>query len=461
MPPAPGEQSVAFPSQLPEEGRCAGTTGSAGTVVMLVTSNGLSDPRVVRSMRAARRAGLGVRLVCRAFLRERPERAAPEGVAVHRIGPLLSNFAWAQRLKRAYTNPRRPANGPRNGRPTAIEPFWMRPWELWILGGIGWFNLQAVWAVRRFPAVLYHAHDLDTLPAAVILSRLRKAPVLFDAHELFSSQFIGASRQFRAILFAMEHWLIRRARKVVTVNPSIAETLAAWHAVPLPAVVMNCPLRLASGKRADVDDGTRRRQAARVIYQGIYTRDRGLEEMIRSARWFESAELSLRGYGDLEPRLRALVKAEGLEARVHFLPPAEPDRLVESLEGFDIGVVPYRPTTLNNRLCLPNKVFEYLQAGLALALSDLPELQRLIKETAAGELFDPEQPEDIARAINALTRDAVRLAECRTRAQAAGRDRYTWEAQGEPQLLACYRELAGLSQPTEGADVHVRDSRNL
>lgn len=99
---------------------------------------------------------------------------------------------------------------------------------------------------------------------------------------------------------------------------------------------------------------------------------------------------------------------------------------------------------MNNRFCLPNKLFEYLQAGLALAVSRLPELERVIKETEAGESFNPEEPFDIARVINLLAGDPTRLAECKQRAQAAARDRYTWEVQGEPQLLGCYNELAAI-----------------
>jgi glycosyltransferase involved in cell wall biosynthesis len=175
----------------------------------------------------------------------------------------------------------------------------------------------------------------------------------------------------------------------------------------------------------------------------MYLHERGLEELILSVPQFDSAELYLRGYGDLEPALRALVEREGLQGRVHFLPPADPRYMVESLAGFDIGVVPYRPTTLCHQYCLPNKVFEYLQAGLALAVSALPELERLVKETGTGELFDPERPDDIARAINALTKDARRLGEAQSKARLAAM-RYTWETQGEPHLLACYRELIGV-----------------
>lgn len=434
----PSSRSPVLPSANVE-----GKTGP--TVVMLVTSEGLTDPRVLRAMWTARRAGLTVRLLCRALTAgsEGDGRRIPAGIEVHRV----SRLPGLQGLKRLFAP--RPetavtSDTKRSGLTRRSSPFWIKPWELWILGGIAWFTLQALWQVGRCPAALYYANDLDTLPAGVILSRLKGVPLLYDAHELFCDQFSRASRSFRAILFGVEHWLIRFAHAVVTVNHSIAEQLSAWHAVPLPTVIMNCPMAEQPSKTVAGQLRLPDRQRARVIYQGIFVQDRGLEELVRSARWYESAELYLRGYGPLEPILRALIKAEGLEDRVHVLPPADPSQLVQSLEGFDIGVVPYRATTLNNRLCLPNKVFEYLQAGVALAVSALPELERVVKEAAAGEVFDPEEPRDIARAINNLTRDVGRLHDLKVRAGAAGRNRYTWEAQGEPFLLACYRALVEL-----------------
>ncbi|MGH7208480.1 MAG: glycosyltransferase [Nitrospiraceae bacterium] len=444
MPLVASESPTRASSHSPAPPLADALTETAPAVVMLVTSDGLTDPRVVRAMRSARRAGFKVRLLCRprADGSEGDGQRIPAGVDVHRVSrlPGLQGFKrlFAPRSDLAITNgTRRPALAQRT------LPFWLRPWELWILGGITWFTLQALWKVGRGPAALYHAHDLDTLPAGVILSRLKGVPLLYDAHELFCDQFSRASRQFRAVLFGLEHGLIRFAHAVVTVNHSIAEQLSAWHAVPPPAVVMNCPMAEQAGKTVAGQLRLPYRERARVIYQGIFVQDRGLEQLVLSARRYESADLYLRGYGPLEPALRALIKAEGLEDRVHVLPPAESSQLVQSLEGFDIGVVPYRATTLNNRLCLPNKVFEYLQAGLALAVSALPELERVVKDTAAGEVFDPEEPRDIARAVNSLTCDVERLIDLKTRARAAGRGRYTWEAQGEPSLLACYRALVG------------------
>jgi len=416
--------------------------GVGKTIVMLVTNEGLNDPRVIRSRDTAHRAGFAVRLVCRTLpkeqVKEKETDAATSGTVAHRM-PRFPGRGWLKRLLVWYSSWGK-------GAPS----FWLKPMELWILGGMIWFNLQAIRKMWRVCGDLYHANDLDTLPAAVVLSWKHRAPLVYDAHELFASQFAESSRLFQTILFSFEHWLIRSAEKVVTVNCSIAETLAAWHQVPLPSVVMNCPLAATAPRPASDAVGDFPAHKARVIFQGVYGRDRGLEELILSAAWYESAELYLRGYGELEPALRALVRENGLEDRVRFLPPVHHAELVTSLGGFDVGVVPYRPTTANNRLCLPNKVFEYLQAGLALAVSALPELTRLVEETGTGGLFDPDRPEDIARAINEMTGDAHRLTDLKDRARAAGA-RFTWEAQGAPRLLACYQELTGVpSRRQEG-----------
>ena len=404
-------------------------SGAGKTIVMLVTNTGLHDPRVTRSMDTAHRAGFAVRLVCRALPQgnEKESDAAPSGTDLYRV----PRFFGMGLLKWLLVGQGGWGEG-------GMGCFWLTPGSLWILGGMIWFNLQAIRMMWRLRGDLYHANDLDTLPAAVVLSWRHRAPLIYDAHELFSGQFAGASRQFQAILFALEHRLIRRASRVITVNHSIAQTLADWHQVPLPDVVMNCPFAVPVTGAAGVTETAPRK--ARVIYQGWYVCHRGIEELILSAALYDSAELYLRGYGDLEPALRALVQDKGLTSRVQFLPPVHHAEMVTSLAGFDIGIVSYRPMTENNRLCLPNKVFEYLQAGLALAVSALPELTRLVEETGTGALFDPDRPEDIARAINELTGDARRLADLKARARAAGA-RFTWEAQGAPRLLACYQEL--------------------
>src|SRR5439155_8498955 len=255
------------------------------TIVMLVTSGGLNDPRVRRSMRAASRAGLEVRLVCRSLSRLQADSVKAPPTQVHYV-PRAPGFGVLKRLFPGWPQTQPTGRGTGDSAlpaSSAAGPLWLRPRELWTLLGIAWFNVLAVLKVWRYPAILVHANDLDTLAAGVILSRFKRAPLLYDAHELFTAQFTSASRQFRAILFGLEHRLIRRTDCVVTVNQSIADTLAAWHGVPVPRVVMNCP-SVQELARADSGRlGSRRESVMRVIYQGVYRTERGLEELILSA----------------------------------------------------------------------------------------------------------------------------------------------------------------------------------
>ena len=174
MPLIGSESPAQVSSHTPALPSADALTKTAPTVVMLVTSDGLTDPRVVRAMRSARRAGFRVRLLCRprAGGSEGDGQGIPAGVDVHRV----SRLPGFQGFKRLFApRPELTVTGGlrRSAWATRTVPFWIRPWELWILGGITWFTWQALWKVGRCPAALYHAHDLDTLPAGVILSRLK------------------------------------------------------------------------------------------------------------------------------------------------------------------------------------------------------------------------------------------------------------------------------------------------
>jgi len=107
-------------------------------------------------------------------------------------------------------------------------------------------------------------------------------------------------------------------------------------------------------------------------------------------------------------------------------------------------VIPYIPFCLNNRFCLPNKLFEYLMAGLAVVGSDLPELRKVIMGHNVGRVFNPEDPQDIARALNDLLEDEEQLARMKRNALHAVRAVYNWQAESV-KLLKAYESLVAVS----------------
>ena len=238
---------------------------------------------------------------------------------------------------------------------------------------------------------------------------------------------------FKRVLTWLESHLVKRAKLVVTVNPSIAGELSRRYGIEMPLVIFNCPpYQKAIVPDMKTDDGVR------VIYHGGYAPERGIEELLEASRNLDGANLSLRGM--VSPPLhiteavsRATNPVDG-SPKATLLPRVPMTELVASLRGFDIGIIPYKATCLNNYYSSPNKLFEYMMGGLAIAAADLPELRRVVEEYENGILFDPSDPADVAEKINALASDRARLDDMKRNSLRGAADQYNWEIQ-RPRLL--------------------------
>ena len=104
-----------------------------------------------------------------------------------------------------------------------------------------------------------------------------------------------------------------------------------------------------------------------------------------------------------------------------------------------MGVIPYKPIGLNNYYTTPNKLFEYMLAGIPIAASRVPELRRFVEGHALGLTFDPDDPRDIASTLNFLLADRSALTEMREHSREAAR-RFVWENE-VPKLVQTYRAL--------------------
>jgi glycosyltransferase involved in cell wall biosynthesis len=294
-------------------------------------------------------------------------------------------------------------------------------------------------AAMAVAADVYHAHDLNTLEAACRAAACRAARVVYDAHELYPD-LTGLAPRERARWRRVEERLVRRVDAVLAPSPARAEVLERRYGVR-PLVVMNCPPRGSAPDPAASPLAALRRPGERLlVYAGGYTPNRGLENLLRAMVGLEGCRLAMLGWGPLEGTLRAEARAAGVADRVSFLPPVEGDRVVATLAGADVGLAPYLPIGLNNRLAAPNKLFEYLHAGLAVAGSDLPDIRRVVLEHRVGALFDAADPGSIARAVAGLVASPEELRAMRRRALEAA-PRYCWEEQ-EAVLVALYERLA-------------------
>jgi glycosyltransferase involved in cell wall biosynthesis len=164
-----------------------------------------------------------------------------------------------------------------------------------------------------------------------------------------------------------------------------------------------------------------------VLYHGAYFPHRGLEQVIEAAGQLPGVEFVFRGVGAHEAVLRQHAADRGLESRVRFLPPVPVQELIGHAAACDVGLNPFVPVCANTACALPNKFFEYMAAGLALASTDLVEMRNLTHRHRLGVLFPAAEPNAIAGSLRELLADEAGLEACRRNAHEAARAEYHWE----------------------------------
>ncbi len=252
------------------------------------------------------------------------------------------------------------------------------------------------------------AHDWMATPLAHRLGEKLGIPFSVDVHEYARGQYMNSIRWrlgMRPWLHALQGRLLPRAAALTTVCDGIADLLFQDYPLPeRPTVVRSFASHTELPFRPTGDRIT-------ALYHGILIPARGLEEAIKSApRWNPGLHLVIRGAGpdDYVLRLRALAERVGASNRVTIEGPVPASEMIERANAdADIGFFVQPDLSPQKRFTLPNKFFEYVTAGLALCVSDLPEMARFVNEHELGVLVPNAAPEEIARALNSMDRDSI------------------------------------------------------
>ncbi|HEX3293588.1 MAG TPA: glycosyltransferase family 4 protein [Solirubrobacterales bacterium] len=281
---------------------------------------------------------------------------------------------------------------------SATPPRWTRrlPPSLWRIVALGSIALGA----RAERPDVVHANDIATLIPGYFAARLTGAKLVYDTHEYA----IGVP--YRKAVWAwlaatIERLLIGRCDAVITVSDGIAERLQARYGLKeRPTVVRNVPDLPPPGEAPDLREEMGIGDAPLVLHQGAVADGRGGENLIRAVAFTDSAHLLFLGAdGAYADGLRRLALELDVGGRTHFYPPVALSELLSYTTQADVGVSLLQDSCDNHRLALPNKLFEYLAAGLPVVVSNLPEMRRLVIERQVGWVTDPGDPADIARVL--------------------------------------------------------------
>ncbi|MBB2777135.1 UNVERIFIED_ORG: glycosyltransferase involved in cell wall biosynthesis [Comamonas terrigena] len=280
-------------------------------------------------------------------------------------------------------------------------------------------------------------HDYFTADVALMIGGKADAPVSVDCHEYALGQYAHDARWLRwqrPVVKALQDDMYARVDGITTVCEGIAELIAADHDLLRPAcVVRSVPFFVQQPFRPTGETIT-------VIYHGEIFPTRMLHVAVRSMRlWRPEFRLVFRGYSDpaYVEQLWEIAREAGVADRLTIEPPVPFKQIIPSANQADVGYFVHLDTSPQRRFALPNKFFEYVMAGLALAVSDLPEMARIVRQHELGALVPECDEESIAHAINALDRPKI---DCMKQASLKAARDLNWEKERE-KMLALYEEV--------------------
>lgn len=248
---------------------------------------------------------------------------------------------------------------------------------------------------------LIYANDLDTLAPCYFVSKVKNTRLIYDTHELFTEVPELTSRpKIQNIWLKIESSIFPRLKHVITVNDSIAKIYRQKYNVAV-STVRNVP----EYDKENISRNTRKELNIReedfiLIIQGSgLNKDRGIEEAVSAMQHCTDCVLLLVGDGDVIPKAKKMVAEKKMESKVRFIPRRPYKELMRITRLADLGLLLDKNTSLNQGLALPNKLFDYIHAGIPILSTNLSEISKIIKQYEVGIFLSEIQPKTICETI--------------------------------------------------------------
>jgi len=360
-----------------------GKRANGRQVVMLVLSDLRIDPRVEREARSLAKAGYVVTVIC-------PE---PFDGAAN-----LIQLEWGPNVGVKFIDR------------AAAEFASYRPGYAADI-----FYSEAV----KYRPFAFHAHDLNVAYAALGAARETGSHLIVDFHEWFSenvywsewlSRWVPYPAAWKSDLQRLESRCLLDASATITVCDSIADAMVNELGGARPHVIRNIPASTITGTREYLPLKQELQlpdSCFLLLWQGGTGPTRLIEPIIEALAYAPRCVFVIRGpsldlFGEA---YKTLARRIGAEDRLILLAPVPSRDVVAAARGADAGIWTLPALCRNFTYALPNKIFEYMAAGLPILAAHYPEAKRLVADNNIGITFDPNDPKSIASAINLVAED--------------------------------------------------------
>ena len=245
----------------------------------------------------------------------------------------------------------------------------------------------------------YHANDWNTLPLAADAARKNNAPLVLDLHEYAPLEYENRPRWWIQKRFIT--YVLKKYTPMVSASITVAELIAQRYRDEFrlePIVIMNAPEELIPLPHLKQEN------SIRLIHHGVASPIRHPELMIETiARCDERYTLHFMFLPNEYIKDLKVLAEKHAPGRVFFNDPVPPEDITRTIARYDVGFFPIPPINYNYHACLPNKFFDFICSGLAVAIGPSPSMAELVSRYGLGVVCPSFNPDDMASVLNKTT----------------------------------------------------------
>jgi len=297
---------------------------------------------------------------------------------------------------------------------------------------------RIIYLGKKINPKLVHAHDLDGLLIGFFVAKLTNSKLIYDSHEYWSdSGIFGKNKFILEFISFIENIFIKKADTVITVSDNIAHLIKEKYKVKLPFIVRNLPEKWPSELNLRLRNELGISKSTTIIlYQGVINGE-GVIDLAKAFKRINNFDIALVFLGNGEGV--QYLKDNFNDSRIYFHPSVIHSDLPNFTSDADIGVHSMVGTNLNRINALPNKLFEYIQGCLALVISDLPEMSKVVHNHKLGLTFKNGDVEDLSNSLIKVISDKKLMKDFKL-ASALCSQELNWEVE-KNKLMKIYDEM--------------------
>ena len=292
----------------------------------------------------------------------------------------------------------------------------------------------------RYPADLYIAHYLGSLPASMRAKKKYQSKLVFDAEDFHSGEQSYFSRQIENTILVEDNYL-PHVNAITTASPLITEEYRSNYPRQNMLTVNNVFSKKYLQPPAPPEATLRLFWFSQNV--GLY---RGLETFVMALNHLPGMDISLTLLGNVRSAgyRQYLLSLSVNPEKIFFREPVAPEEIFSTAAGYDVGLAGEMPNCRNKEICISNKIFTYLLAGNCILASDMPGQQEFMRQhNNLGFVYKHDDAKDLAQKIALLYDNRPLLQQCKEMSLKVAADNLNWEKEKKKWLPLVHKLLYG------------------